>query len=669
MGKVERKPQSLIPDQELLQSQKPLQLQRPLSEKTHGTKKTRRALRIRGLSKEVVRSLKLPYKDQFNRQGNLAQQYTIDWINHFQIIPDKEILARINASQFGVFMGKAHPKADLEKLSIVADFATWLFIYDDRIEKCANLDEIKALNARTLEILNGSRIREDDNALMKGLNNIVERIDATNPDPIWKARFIHDIRSYSRAICWEAQNRLAKRVPTLKEYKRMRPATSGTKIMFDLIEFVEEMTLPEEIYKSLIIRTIRLLGANLVNWENDFLSAMKEFLSDDVHNLIFVLKKDYDCSFESSFRKGKRLFKKDLKLFKKYHVAVRMGPLAKKVLDKVVLTYKEKSNSHGGMVEESTSEWIKRFKIVPKRKTLHKTNAFDSSILIGNAYPKADVKRLRIASDFLAWLSIFEDNIKNQSHKENVDEIIQRAFEILDGSDVLSRDIPLLKGLHDVVERINATGQSKIWKNRFRRHLKSFCRSAQWEASNQLNKTRPTVEEYLNRRSDTRRTKMMFDLIELIEGITISKEALKSREIKKIRRYGANLVNWEKDVLLSQNKFLNDDVNNLFSLLKKDNQCTLKTAFNIGRAQFRRQFRHFTKYQNQKNEQNDQVRKYIDGITNLVSAHYFWAKTAQKDYLLADERAGRYVHGIYDWLSAHHYWAKKSPRYRSIFAD
>lgn len=70
-----------------------------------------------------------------------------------------------------------------------------------------------------------------------------------------------------------------------------------------------------------------------MNWKNDLISAQKEFLNDDVHNLVFVLKQELNCSFEVAFEKARELFEEDLKTFLSYlKQADDKGPDVKKYI-------------------------------------------------------------------------------------------------------------------------------------------------------------------------------------------------------------------------------------------------------------------------------------------------------------------------------------------------
>jgi hypothetical protein len=266
------------------------------------------------LAKKAIRDLALDYEKHSNPFATNAQKLSIDWINQHHVILDPEKIHKIAASNFGIFIGKAHPRADLQTLSIISDFATWLFIYDDMIESCKSHEDIQKLHARTLTILNGSKADVNDNALTKGLAEVTERVEKVCKSSLWRKRLLDDVRNYCEGTLWELSNRRQSKTPSLSLYREKRPATSGTKVMFNFIEIAENITIPKEIFISPYFQQIRLLGANLVNWENDLLSAPKEFLKD-FHNLVFVYREEENVSYEAAFQFVVRELQNDLKKF------------------------------------------------------------------------------------------------------------------------------------------------------------------------------------------------------------------------------------------------------------------------------------------------------------------------------------------------------------------
>lgn len=273
-----------------------------------------KAERMRSVARDTILdmdpTLTKVYGDYHHPDEESIQTSTLKWIHRFKVVTDSDLLKKIAASRFGIFIGKCHPGGLKDIVTTVAHYATWLFIYDDMIEK--KTEEIESLHERTLSVLKGSGVTKTDSGLMKGLHEVVERIDLLNPSKAWKDRFFNENRSYCINSLKEGFNRTRNRIPTLAEYLVERPEFSGTKIMFALIELVLGITIPEATFNSPLIQKILLLAANAVNWENDMLSAEKECREGDVHNLIFVLQQEFGYTIEEAFAHARRMFDRNL---------------------------------------------------------------------------------------------------------------------------------------------------------------------------------------------------------------------------------------------------------------------------------------------------------------------------------------------------------------------
>jgi hypothetical protein len=254
---------------------------------------------------QKIRELQLPYVDQTNLATEEAQEQSVVWVTNY-VSKEKEKIQKVADYNIGLLLGKVHPQANPTILSIISDFATWLFIYDDRIEKCTDEATIRMFHTRTLQIIGGEAATTQDLPLMPGLSNIMERLHSVWSSRDWNMRFRQDVSDYCEATLWEFKNRKEGKVPSVEDYKLRRPDTSGTKIMFDFIEVTTGIEIPQELVTSEDFQTIRLLGANLVNWENDIISAPKELKQKDIHNLIIAYKHQYSIGYEEALQLASR---------------------------------------------------------------------------------------------------------------------------------------------------------------------------------------------------------------------------------------------------------------------------------------------------------------------------------------------------------------------------
>ncbi len=266
----------------------------------------------------------LPLEDQVNRYAEKAQRKSMHWVKHYKIVTDEILLQKVASSNFGIFMAKAHPRCSKRRLYAIALFVTWLFFYDDYVEKCTNAREMTSLHKRSLKILKGGRLKEDDHAIMKGLHQVVSRIDHINRSRLWKRQLIGEVRRYCKATFWEMNNRLAHTIPSQKEYMLQRPYTSGTLVMFLFALFAEKIRFSKEEYQQ--VREMSHCAAWIVNLLNDILSAENEKRRKDIHNIIFCIKNDRkNCSYEEAFEETVALLKRKLREFDNYRQIAKMN--------------------------------------------------------------------------------------------------------------------------------------------------------------------------------------------------------------------------------------------------------------------------------------------------------------------------------------------------------
>lgn len=293
---------------------------------------------IKVLIKEAITRLKFPFIDYVHPDRASVQHHTIQWLRMFSILSDAQ-LEKIEDENFGYFFANAYPLAHLDTLHIIVDWATKLFVYDDWIEKMHLPKEVKNTHTMLLSILKGSltdlpeititanivltEFEKFRNGLMNAVYNLKKRIDGLlellTVDIYWKTRFIQDVENYCNATLWESENRFDNIIPSLGEYFKQRPQTSGTLIMFDFIELAKNISIPQEIFNSSYFSSVRLIAANLVNWENDIQSAEKEIIRDeDVHNVIAILHHQFDISYPEAFDRAVELYNHGVKKFEEY---------------------------------------------------------------------------------------------------------------------------------------------------------------------------------------------------------------------------------------------------------------------------------------------------------------------------------------------------------------
>ncbi|THU75845.1 terpenoid synthase, partial [Dendrothele bispora CBS 962.96] len=94
---------------------------------------------------------------------------------------------------------------------------------------------------------------------------------------------------YFQSASEQARDREAGVIPDLESYIALRRDTSGCKSTFALIEYANNLNIPDEVMEHPMIRSLDEACNDLVAWSNDLFSFNKEQAIGDTHNMIVVI--------------------------------------------------------------------------------------------------------------------------------------------------------------------------------------------------------------------------------------------------------------------------------------------------------------------------------------------------------------------------------------------
>ncbi|UDF08786.1 terpene cyclase [Streptomyces sp. WA1-19] len=105
----------------------------------------------------------------------------------------------------------------------------------------------------------------------------------------WRRRFIQHLEDcLLTATVWEGGNRIRGIVPDEATYIENRRHTGAIYVCMDLIDIVEHLDVPEELYDSPEFTAALNAACNVVCWTNDVYSLDKERSLGEVHNLAYL---------------------------------------------------------------------------------------------------------------------------------------------------------------------------------------------------------------------------------------------------------------------------------------------------------------------------------------------------------------------------------------------
>lgn len=186
------------------------------------------------------------------------------------------------------------------KLATAADWIGWLFFLDDQLDE-GHAGRDPAVAHAFLQPLaeslgeNLASWPSDGSPLLAALSDIRCRVLPAMP-ATWQGRFTRHVADYFNGCEWEAANRAHGRVPCLEEFPSRRRTAGAIWPSLDLLEFVTDASIPDQVYGDPLFSEMREAAADVVCWTDDVLTLDKERACGDVHNLVIVLEHATGCT-------------------------------------------------------------------------------------------------------------------------------------------------------------------------------------------------------------------------------------------------------------------------------------------------------------------------------------------------------------------------------------
>jgi hypothetical protein len=249
-----------------------------------------------------------PFPSALSPHTEAVHHLVREWMHERRYLRSELALARFQKGRFAWLAGRAYPEASFESLLLVSTYMSWLFVLDDLCDEAelgCSPERLRELHEELIEHMRYPQpLRGDESPLVAGLADVWARL-CERGAPGWPARFTRTFESYARGCVWEAENRAQVRVPSLEEYMERRRHTSALYLFFDLIELAEGLLLPEEHLER--IHALRERANDGVAWFNDIVSLEKELRVGDVHNLVVVLRQEYQLGVHEAVAQAARL--------------------------------------------------------------------------------------------------------------------------------------------------------------------------------------------------------------------------------------------------------------------------------------------------------------------------------------------------------------------------
>ncbi|MFI7427092.1 terpene synthase [Micromonospora sp. NPDC049836] len=238
-----------------------------------------------------------PFPARRHAAVELVAGASLGWARDLGLVGTPDALRRLGGASPAELAARACPDAPVDRLCLLSDLITWLFVLDDACDEdglAASPTRLAPVVAGLLTVLD--RHGDPDvprptgsGPLGLALDDLCRRARARQR-PTLLLRLVSELRQYLLALLWEAANRERQRVPGVAEYVQMRRHTGGVAPSFTLTDLAHDALPGAGRRADPALTALDALAADLVCWCNDLFSYGKERTGEwDGHNLVATI--------------------------------------------------------------------------------------------------------------------------------------------------------------------------------------------------------------------------------------------------------------------------------------------------------------------------------------------------------------------------------------------
>ncbi len=302
--------------------------------------------------------------------------------------------------------------------------------------------------------------------------------------------------------------------------------------------------------------------------------------------------------------------------------------------------FPSKINKHVDVLQESAIEWVLRFNLLDNESTYKRFSNSKFFLLAASAYPDSNLEELKIASDWLSWVFIWDDqcDLSDLGKKPEVLKIFnQRYLEILNGVEVTSRDTPLALALNNLKERILAR-RNLTWFHHFITSFQEWLQACTDEASIRAQRIVPDIDAYIMTRKSSIGVDAFLTLTEFCHNLTIPNFVRKDETVLKLQFLTGHIIACCNDIFSASREISSGDVHNLVFILHYKQQIPINQA--IHRVV---------------EMHNSAIQTMMDLETSIP---IFGEEV--------DAEVAKYILGMHAWIRSNHDWYSQTTRYQSV---
>lgn len=249
-----------------------------------------------------------PFPARRHDSTDLVAGESTAWVQDFGLIGSGHRLSRLRRADAAGLAGRAIPDGPVDRVRLLADLISWLFVMDDACDDDGlggAPTRLAPVVAGLLDVLDrhgeGASAPESGGALGAALHDLCRRVRAHGRSALL-LRFVSRVRDYLLALLWEATNREHGRVPAVAEYVQMRRHTGAVHPSLALTDLALDGLPGAAVRSDPALLAVDTLAADLVCWCNDVFSYGKERAAPDGHNLVTVIARESGHDEDAALR-------------------------------------------------------------------------------------------------------------------------------------------------------------------------------------------------------------------------------------------------------------------------------------------------------------------------------------------------------------------------------
>lgn len=257
----------------------------------------------------VLPDFYVPYPARLNPHVEEARTHTRDWAREMGMLEGSGVWeeADLQSHDYALLCSYTHPDCDADALSLVTDWYTWVFFFDDHFLEVFKRSQDRAGGKAYLDRLPlfmpadpATGMPAPTNPVEAGLADLWRRTVPAMSEA-WRVRFAEATEHLLNESLWELDNINEGRIANPVEYIEMRRKVGGAPWSAGLVEYAAGAEVPEKVAYSRPLRVLRDAFSDAVHLRNDLFSYQREVEEEGENsNGVLVLEKFLGCTTQEA---------------------------------------------------------------------------------------------------------------------------------------------------------------------------------------------------------------------------------------------------------------------------------------------------------------------------------------------------------------------------------